>query len=362
MHKPKCTTTSKRKAKMYETPILSYDNCEVIQNIKPYIDDISMKAMKTLTGKMSKKLVDSVVDKVQKKCNQQADETDVFKKNKIIKDKIKSYAIDYRNVAYESDCNDENECTYTTCADISLNDCLKHFSTWNKFFTRETADSIAFDKCRTKSVKCDARYISSSEYLYSPVDCRLVAYENISKASTYWIKSKEFELEKLLKSDKDESSAKLIKPREYEGGTILIFRLAPDDYHKFRFPFDCTYINYYNGKGDGNYSVNPILIKSNIDVFGENVRQIHILEHALFGQVLYIIVGATCVRSIKIHKSVRNNTQHNMGDHFGTFYYGGSTIIMLFKKESVTVAPRILNNSEDGIETYVHLGDIVGSY
>ena len=126
----------------------------------------------------------------------------------------------------------------------------------------------------------------------SPADCRLHVFPSIEKAQEIWIKGETFTLKNLLL---DDSLADY-----YEGGSIVIARLAPQDYHRFHCPIDgiFSHVKLING---GFYTVNPIAIKQkSIDVYCENKRFITTIQTENFGQVCFIAVGATMVGSIEI--------------------------------------------------------------
>ncbi|KAI9434991.1 phosphatidylserine decarboxylase-domain-containing protein, partial [Lactarius indigo] len=65
-------------------------------------------------------------------------------------------------------------------------------------------------------------------------DCRLTAFETISEATRLWIKGREFTIAWLL-GDAYEDQVE-----RYAGGALVIFRLAPQDYHRFHSPVDGT--------------------------------------------------------------------------------------------------------------------------
>ena len=91
-----------------------------------------------------------------------------------------------------------------------VRDPLGSFKTFNEFFYRK--------------LKEDARPVEKPEdprRIVSAADCRFMAFENISEATRFWIKGREFSVAKLLgERYKDEIA-------EYDGGALLIFRLAP---------------------------------------------------------------------------------------------------------------------------------------
>lgn len=81
----------------------------------------------------------------------------------------------------------------------------------------------------------------------SSADSRLNVFTSIDAATELWIKGKNFTLAHLLQ---DETLAE-----ELEGGSMAIFRLAPQDYHRFHIPTKGTIQSvtpiagtYYTGK------------------------------------------------------------------------------------------------------------------
>jgi phosphatidylserine decarboxylase len=61
-----------------------------------------------------------------------------------------------------------------------------------------------------------------------------MAFEITSEATKLWIKGREFTVARLLgNAFKDQAE-------RYAGGALVIFRLAPQDYHRFHSPVDGT--------------------------------------------------------------------------------------------------------------------------
>lgn len=62
----------------------------------------------------------------------------------------------------------------------------------------------------------------------------MMAFETVNEATRLWIKGREFTVSRLLGDVyKDEAD-------KYLGGAVAIFRLAPQDYHRFHSPVDGT--------------------------------------------------------------------------------------------------------------------------
>ena len=180
------------------------------------------------------------------------------------------------------------------------------YSTFNEFFAREIKES--------------ARPIDEPENDFvssSPADCRLTAFPTIDLATKYWIKGYGFTLERLLG---DAALANL-----FEGGSIVIARLAPQDYHRWHAPVSGTVENIKEIPG-AYYTVNPQAINEpgTLDVFCENKRSVMTVKRAATGSPIAIVaVGAMLVGSIKYVGGVdRPGTNFRRGQCLGAFYYG----------------------------------------
>jgi len=122
-------------------------------------------------------------------------------------------------------------------------DPIESFKTFNEFFFRK--------------IKPDARPNDDPDdptTLVSGADCRMMAFESVDEATRIWIKGKEFSVERLLG---DDYKGKLEK---YKGGSLCIFRLAPQDYHRFHVPVDGT-IGEIKRLDGQYYTVNPVSLQ-----------------------------------------------------------------------------------------------------
>ncbi len=213
---------------------------------------------------------------------------------------------------------------------------LEDFTSFNDFFYR---------KLKKGARTWDMR----EEVLVSPADGKILAYENIESFFSFFVKGQEFSLEELFASK--EMAGK------YAGGSFVIVRLAPVDYHRFHFPIDAWVGTSH--KIDGYYySVSTHAIRRNIRIFLENQREYTILESKLFGDIAYFEVGATMVGGI--HQTYLENTMVNKGEEKGYFDFGGSTCLLLFEKGKVQLDKDLLENTKRGIETKVYVGEKIG--
>lgn len=213
---------------------------------------------------------------------------------------------------------------------------LEDFTSFNDFFYR---------KLKKGARTWDMR----EEVLVSPADGKILAYENIDSFSSFFVKGQEFSLEELFASKE--------MAEKYAGGSFVIVRLAPVDYHRFHFPIDAWVGTSH--KIDGYYySVSTHAIRRNIRIFLENQREYTILESKLFGDIAYFEVGATMVGGI--HQTYLENTMVNKGEEKGYFDFGGSTCLLLFEKGKVQLDKDLLENTKRGIETKVYVGEKIG--
>lgn len=60
----------------------------------------------------------------------------------------------------------------------------------------------------------------------------MTCFPTISEATNLWIKGRQFSIKKLLGKELEGEASR------YEGGSLCIFRLAPQDYHRYHSPVD----------------------------------------------------------------------------------------------------------------------------
>ena len=226
---------------------------------------------------------------------------------------------------------------------ISMKEILKpleEFATFNEFFYRE--------------LKPGVRPIAGGgdpSIIISPADCRCNVYTEVKEATRVWIKGKNFSISGLL----DDVELGMY----FQDGAIMLCRLAPQDYHRFHSPIDCKIISVSTIAGQY-YTVNPMAVRQNIDVLTENLRVIYLLESLLYGKVVLAAVGAMLVSSIKITKAA--GAEIKKGEELGYFAFGGSTIVVVFKKGDVKFCLDLVDNSLEQLETLIKMGDRVGTF
>lgn len=140
---------------------------------------------------------------------------------------------------------------------------LSSFKTFNEFFYRKLKPnarpipddpSILVSPADVSSDVCQLRTRADEKVLLTS-QARAVAFESIAAATTLWVKGRGFSIETLLGPSFKEQAPL------FAGGSVLITRLAPQDYHRFHSPVDgvCGRIEKISGKY---YTVNPVAIRS----------------------------------------------------------------------------------------------------
>ncbi|MEM9483923.1 MAG: phosphatidylserine decarboxylase, partial [Cyanobacteria bacterium P01_F01_bin.116] len=146
------------------------------------------------------------------------------------------------------------------------------------------------------------------------------------------------------------ASAKLAQA--YYGGSALIVRLTPYDYHRFHFP-DAGIAHASRNIPGQYHSVNPIALAKIPTVFSLNKRAVTTFVSQNFGSIAYVEVGALTVGSI-VQTYVPGRV--DKGQEKGHFQYGGSTLVLLFEPEKITFDDDLMQDSAADIEVQVKAG------
>ncbi|MBA4136965.1 MAG: phosphatidylserine decarboxylase [Opitutus sp.] len=183
-----------------------------------------------------------------------------------------------------------------------------------------------------------------------PADGRHLAFQNVDAAGGFYAKGQQFSLASFL------GDAELAE--KFAGGSLLISRLCPVDYHRFHFPIAGTpgEARLING---WLYSVSPIALRRNLAYLWENKRMITLMDSPVFGRVAVCEIGATMVGSImQTHVAGRAARK---GEEKGLFKFGGSCVVTIFEKGRVRFDADLLEHSANQLETYALMGERLGA-
>ena len=207
----------------------------------------------------------------------------------------------------------------------------------------------SFNEFFTRRFRPAARPFCQGEQFPAPCEGRYLGYEKISSDLTFPVKGDYLSYEKLLTNHK--------WAKTFAGGPLFIARLCPVDYHRFHFPDDGCYLDFYRIPGHL-HSVNPMALQSKGDIFITNERHVSILELKHFGKIAFIEVGATCVGKVKqLHLP---DQEFKRGDEKGMFLFGGSTVIGIGQPGRFAFDKNILRHTHKRLETYLKLGHCLG--
>ena len=208
----------------------------------------------------------------------------------------------------------------------------RQYTSFNDFFTR--------------SVKKSRRVVDMDPAtLVAPCDGKLTVYP-ITAEGLFDIKHSVYSVADLLR---DEALAK-----EYKGGICCVFRLTPDDFHRYSFMDDGIVLRSETIPGVL-HTVRPIAFRR-YPVFSENAREFAVLDTANFGKVIQMEVGALFVGRIVNHPL----TAFTRGQEKGKFEFGGSTVILLLQKGAAVIHEELLENTRHQKESIVRLGQPIG--
>ena len=216
---------------------------------------------------------------------------------------------------------------------ISTADCeQKKYRNFNDFFTRKRL-----------------KYLNGTtpDELPAIADSKLTVY-SIDEGVRFSIKNSTYSVGELLENP--------AYAARFSGGLCLVFRLTPDDYHRYVYPDSGTQEPTLKIKGIL-HSVNPISADNNVYV--RNSRQWTVLHTEHFGELVQIEVGAMLVGKIRNHYCY-GGAYFSKLDEKGYFEYGGSTVVLLIPKGVVQIDEDILHYSRLGIESKVTIGDRIG--
>jgi len=209
------------------------------------------------------------------------------------------------------------------------------YSSFNQFFIRRFKEG--------------QRHFSVVDNDFSaPCEARYFAYSSLGEGDEIPVKGKYWNSHALLGNKK--------WAEEFDGGPALLARLCPVDYHRFHYPVDGKRVDSYPVHGKF-HSVNPIALKANAKILCENERFVTIFETKDFGNIAYVEVGAMMVgKIVQTHKA----DNFKKGDEKGYFLFGGSTVIIFGEPGRWSPDQDILENTNNGIETFIKLGATLG--
>lgn len=208
------------------------------------------------------------------------------------------------------------------------------FDSYNDFFIREI-------KPEYRPVNMDP------EVLIAPCDSKLTVFD-VDSDSRFTIKNTDYTVKSLLRDSR--------LAKKYEGGKALLFRLTVDDYHHYIYMDDGVKTDNRVIKGKL-HTVNPVA-NDFYPIYKENQREYCILRSQTFGDICIVEIGALMVGRIVNH---HRRAKVKRGQEKGYFEFGGSSVMVFLERDKAVIDEDILQNSSDGYETKVKMGEKIGT-
>jgi len=196
------------------------------------------------------------------------------------------------------------------------------FTSWDNFFVREFRDG--------------ARPVASPDDLDVVVSaCESGPFrieKDVKLLDKFWVKAQPYSLFHIFK-DRPETA------QEFVGGTIYQAFLSALSYHRWHSPVDGEVIGVQHIEG----SYYSVALSEGFDLAGPNMSQGYISEVAAraiiliqadnpkIGKMAFVAIGMAEVSSNDVFVSVGQRIKK--GEPLGTFHFGGSTHLLIFKKE-----------------------------
>ncbi len=227
---------------------------------------------------------------------------------------------------------------------------IQAFNVDSKEFLKPVESFSSFNDFFIRQLKKEVRPLAMGpDQIILPADARYLVFPHVKGADGFLVKDQKFHLDELL------GNALLAK--RFEGGSMVMARLCPTDYHRFHFPCDGVPGNPHLINGYL-FSVNPLAIRQNIHIFSQNKRMITSVQTERFGELLYLEIGATSVGSI--HQTFVPQQPCHKGDEKGYFSFGGSSLILLFEPNRILFDQDLIEMSALKREVRGLLGQSLG--
>lgn len=228
---------------------------------------------------------------------------------------------------------------------------ITSYQSFNAFFTRPLAPN--------------ARPLADAKFI-CPVDGAISQFGHIEQDQIFQAKGHHYTTTALVGGDAGTA-------KQYENGLFACLYLSPKDYHRIHMPCDGRLLKMTYVPGDL-FSVNPTTAQGVPGLFARNERVVCEFTSEQHGNFVMVLVGATIVGSmatvwhdatdsiinpprlaaVKTWSYADKNIRLKQGEEMGRFLLG-STVVMLFKKDSFTFNPAW--KSAQAIKLGEHMGN-----
>jgi len=181
-------------------------------------------------------------------------------------------------------------------------------------------------------------------------EARYFAWEKLLPGQEFPIKGHSLNAEHLLGSAD--------KARPFEGGPVILARLAPVDYHHLHYPDDGTTIDNQR-LGKRLWTVNANALRNQPDILFRNERVVQILETRNFGRLGFVEIGALSVGRIVQKHAIEQPFAR--GTEKSVFRFGGSAVVLFGESGAWRPSEDLLRKTSEGVNTMIRLGEEIAS-
>ena len=178
--------------------------------------------------------------------------------------------------------------------------------------------------------------------LISPCDGR-VSVHRIGHNSRFYIRETEYSLERLLRSEN--------LSNRYKNGYAVVIRVSLEDYHRFCYP--AAGVRSSEISIGGVYHASHTPAENTCPIYEENARKYCLLQTEKFGTVLMMELGRSYDHQKGPHRVKK-------GEEKGGFEFGAAVMLLLFQHGRVRLDYDLMENTENGFETMVKMGEKIG--
>jgi len=215
----------------------------------------------------------------------------------------------------------------------------------------ETRDYTSYADFFARKFRPGARrFTDRPEHMAAFAEARYMGWSTRQAHQIYPVKGHSLDAERII------GDAALA--RRFEGGPVLLARVAPVDYHRVHYPDDGT-TSHHARHGGRLWTVNWHALQSKPDILFVNERQVQILDTRHFGALGFVEIGAMTVG--RVVQTYPSDKPFQRGWEKSMFCFGGSAIAVFGEPGAWCPASDILDNTAKGVETLVRLGETVAT-
>jgi phosphatidylserine decarboxylase len=194
------------------------------------------------------------------------------------------------------------------------------------------------------------RFPHTPEVMGAFAEARYFGWEKLQSNQEFPIKGRSLDSAGLL--------GKVERARPFEGGPVIMARLAPVDYHHLHYPDDGETLEH-ESLGNRLWTVNKNALQNQPDILFRNERKAQILASKHFGRLGFVEIGALSVgRIVQTHPLER---PFKRGAQKSVFRFGGSAVVIFGEPGAWMPSQDILQKTSEGIETFIRLGEDIAS-